>query len=106
MTARDLLDRSSITSAWAALGGAGGSHRPTAYRRDKTAMNKAKWSRRRAANQPTKSKRVRYDHDNELAARVILEAPNRHASFLVDWARAFLRRRAEESRARRAPQHA
>ncbi len=42
----------------------------------------------------------------EVAARVILEAPNRHASFLVDWARAFLRRRAEESRARRAPQHA
>ena len=67
---------------------------------------KAKGTRARFANQPSKRKKRDYDATNDLAARVILADTRKHTGFQVDWAQAFLRRRAEESRARRAPQHA
>ena len=61
-------------------------------------MNKAEWSRARAANQPTKSKRARYDHQNDQAAEIILANPESHARCQIDWARRYTARRAEESR--------
>ena len=57
------------------------------------------WSRRRAANQPTKRKKRDYDATNDLAARVILADTRKHTGFQVRWARAFIRRLAAESAA-------
>ena len=46
------------------------------------------------------SKTARYDRDNELAANVIIESPEQHSQFQLDWAERFLRRRAEENGAK------
>ena len=61
-------------------------------------MNKANWIRARAVDRPSKRKKRAFDEQNDVAAAVILEAPVRDARFLVDWAKAFTRRRAQESR--------
>jgi len=56
-----------------------------------------KWTRARAVDQPpSKTKRSRYDRDNSIAARVILDNQDRHPNFMVEWARQFTARRAEE----------
>lgn len=57
---------------------------------------RTKWSRTRAANQPSKSKTAKHNKGNENAARRILAAPEQHPAFMVTWATAFRKRRAEE----------
>ena len=59
-------------------------------------MNKIHWSRRHAANQPTKRKTRAYDRRNSIAAGVILSAPQQHSRFQIDWAQRFMRRREVE----------
>ena len=50
-------------------------------------MNRTKWSRTRAKDRPpSKSKRARYDHDNTIAAGIILASPEQHTAFQLDWA--------------------
>ncbi len=61
-------------------------------------MSRNQWSRRRAANQPSKTKTARYNHDNERSAQLILDNPDRHPVFMVAWVERFQQRRAEESR--------
>jgi len=53
-----------------------------------------KWN----ADRPTRSKTTRYDHDNSIAASIILADQNQHTAFQLDWALRFQRRRAEELR--------
>ena len=60
-------------------------------------MNSNYWTRTRAANQPSVRKKRDFDEQNAIAATVILESPNQHSAFQVDWAKAFTRRRAAES---------
>ena len=55
-------------------------------------MNRNHWTRRRAANRLTKSKKRDHDQANAEAAGSILSAPERHSRFLLDWAQAFQRR--------------
>ena len=61
-------------------------------------MNKANWSRTRAANRPSKRKTRAYDQQNATAAAVILASPEQHTRFQIDWARRYIARRAEEIR--------
>ena len=60
-------------------------------------MNKTNWSRTRFANRPSKRKKQDFDQQNTSAAAVILSAPDENPRFLIDWAKAFMRRRARES---------
>ena len=60
-------------------------------------MNRTKWTRTRAVNQPSKSKTARYDEQNAEAAAIILASPEQHRWFQVDWAQRFTERRAAES---------
>ena len=59
-------------------------------------MNRTKWSRARFADRPS-NKRAKYDHGNKVAAQLILDKPNQHPAFMVQWALACRRRLAEES---------
>ena len=60
-------------------------------------MNKANCSRVRAANRPSKRKTRAYDRQNDMAAR-ILARPGRRNQLLIDWARRYTVRRAQERR--------
>ena len=40
----------------------------------------------------------RYDRTNSIATEVILGSPEKHPAFMVDWARRFVERRAEEAK--------
>ena len=40
----------------------------------------------------------RYDAANQVAATMILESPERHTRFQVDWARSFVARQENEQR--------
>ena len=60
-------------------------------------MNRNHWARRRAKDRPSKT--AKYDHDNSVAAAVILENTSKHSDFQVRWAKAFTRRRRDEERA-------
>jgi hypothetical protein len=63
---------------------------------------RSKWAAQRAANQPSKGKIAQYDAGNKRSARRILESPEQHPAFMVDWARRFQRRRAEERTTKKA----
>ena len=56
-----------------------------------------KWSQ---ARPPSKSKRAKYDEQNSIAAEIILADTTKHTDFQVRWAKAFMRRRAEENGAK------
>ena len=52
-------------------------------------MNKANWSRPRAANRPSKRKTRAYDQQNDTAAAVTLASPEQHTRFQIDWAQRY-----------------
>ena len=64
-------------------------------------MTKGNWSRARAVTQPRKSAAARYDHDNSIAAGIILATPQRHSRCQVDWARQFTIRMEAQREGRR-----
>ena len=45
---------------------------------------------------PTKAQRECWDASNLAAARIILDAPEKHTRLMIDWATRFMARRAEE----------
>ena len=53
-------------------------------------MNRNHWTRRRPVDRPSKT--AKYDHDNSIAASIILSSPEQHSQFQLDWARRFQRR--------------
>ena len=54
------------------------------------------WRPRTAPDRPAKNGKRDYDASNERAAAIILSEREKHGLFLVQWAEAFQRRRAEE----------
>ena len=61
-------------------------------------MTKTNWSKTIFANRPSKRKKRDFDQQNTSAAAVILSAPDENPRFLIDWAKAFMQRRAQEGR--------
>ncbi len=54
------------------------------------------WNQRRAADRPAKNAKRDYDRSNAEAAGLILASPQTYGEFMVDWAKRFRQRRADE----------
>ena len=51
---------------------------------------------------PTKAQRECWDASNLRAARIILESPEKHPGFMVEWATRFMQRHTEETTGQRS----